>query len=103
MLTIIETPLFGKQWPVYWNEEERGAFAAFISANPNAGDVVPESGGLCKVRWSRAGSGKSSGVRIIYFTRLARGELVLLTMYAKAKTDNLTGTTLKEIRRALTD
>lgn len=103
MLTVIETPLFGKQWPVYWNEEERGAFAAFISANPNAGDVVPESGGLRKVRWSRSGSGKSSGVRIIYFTRLARGELVLLIMYAKAKTDNLTGTILKEIRHALTD
>lgn len=38
---------------------------------------------------------------MIYFTRLAKSELVLLTLYAKAKTDNLTGSKLKEIRRVL--
>lgn len=57
--------------------------------------------GIRKVRWGRAGTGKSGGVRVIYFSRLAAGELVLLTLYAKAKTDNLTGPKLKEIRRAL--
>ena len=35
------------------------------------------------------------------FIRTAEGEVVLLTLYAKAKTDNLTGAKLKEIRRAL--
>lgn len=54
-----------------------------------------------KVRWRRVGSGKSGGVRVIDFTRLTDGEVVLLTLYAKAKTDNLTGPKLKEIRRAL--
>jgi hypothetical protein len=53
------------------------------------------------VRSRQAGSGKSGGVRVIYFTRLTEGEVVLLTLYAKAKTDNLTGPKLKEIRRAL--
>ena len=24
MLTVVETPLFRKQWPHYWDEEERG-------------------------------------------------------------------------------
>ena len=65
------------------------------------GVVVRDSGGIRKVRWSREGSGKSGGVRVIYFTRLAEGEVVLLTLYAKSKTDNLTGAKLKEIRRAL--
>ena len=53
MLTVVETPLFQKQWPHYWDEEERGEFAAYIAENPGAGVVVPESG----------------GVRVIYFTR----------------------------------
>jgi hypothetical protein len=65
------------------------------------GDVVPESGGIRKVRWSRAGTGKSGGVRVIYFTHNAAEQIVLLTLYAKSKTDNLTGSKLKEIRRAL--
>jgi hypothetical protein len=101
MLTVVETLLFQRQWPLYWTEEERGAFAAYIAEHPTAGDVVPESGGIRKVRWGRAGSGKSGGVRVIYFTRTAEGEVVLLTLYAKSKTDNLTGQKLKEIRRAL--
>lgn len=101
MLTVVETLLFQKLWPHYWNEEERGEFATYIAAYPDAGDVVPESGGIRKVRWRRAGTGKSGGVRVIYFTRTAEEEVVLLTLYAKAKTDNITGAKLKEIRRAL--
>jgi len=62
---------------------------------------VPESGGKRKVRWGRTGSGKSGGVRVIYIARTALGEIVLLALYAKSKTDNLTGPKLKEIRRAL--
>ena len=103
MLTVIETPLFQKQWPLYWTEDERGSFAAYISKQPDAGDVVPDSGGLRKVRWRRQGSGKSGGVRVIYYTQSAEGELVLLTLYAKSKTNNLTGPRLKEIRHALED
>ena len=101
MLTVVETLLFQRQWPLYWTEEERGEFAVFIAEDPMAGVVVRDSGGIRKVRWSREGSGKSGGVRVIYFTRLAEGEVVLLTLYAKSKTDNLTGAKLKEIRRAL--
>jgi len=103
MLTVVETLLFQKQWPLYWTEEERGEFAAYIAESPDAGDVVPESGGIRKVRWRRAGSGKSGGVRVIYFTRIAEEEVVLRTLYAKASTDNITGAKLKEIRRALED
>ena len=99
MLTVVQTSLFRKQWPHYWNEKERGEFAAFIAEHSRA--VVPGSGGVRKVRWSRAGSGKSGGVRVISFTRTAEDEIALLTLYAKARTDNLTGAKLKEIRRAL--
>ena len=90
MFTVIETLLFEKQRPHYWNEEERGEFAACIAESPNAGNVVPNSGGIRKVRWRRAGTGKSGGVRVIYFTRTIEEEVVLLLIYAKAKTDNIT-------------
>jgi len=93
--------VFQKQWPLYWSEEERGEFAAHIAEFPNSGDVVPQSGGIRKVRWRRAGSGKSGGVRVIYFTRTAEEEVVLLLIYAKSKTESITGTKLKEIRRVI--
>lgn len=101
MFTVVETLVFQKQWPLYWTEEERGEFAAYIAEFPTAGDVVPQSGGIRKVRWRRAGKGKSGGVRVIYFTRTAEEEVVLLLIYAKARTDNITGSRLKEIRRVI--
>lgn len=101
MFSVTETLVFQKQWPLYWSEDERGAFAAYVAEFPDAGDVVPQSGGIRKVRWRRAGTGKSGGVRVIYFTRTAEEEIVLLIIYAKAKTNNITGAKLKEIRRAI--
>ena len=40
-------------------------------------------------------------MRVIYYTRTIEEEVVLLTLYAKSKTDNITGAKLKEIRRVL--
>jgi hypothetical protein len=53
------------------------------------------------VRWARAGAGKSSGVRIIYFAKNAAGELVLLTIYVKAKFDNIPAHVLKQLRQEI--
>jgi len=101
MFTVVETALFEKPWPLYRAEDECGAFAAFLSRSPEAGVVVKGSGGVRKVRWKRQGTGKSGGVRVICFMRNKAEEIVLLTLYAKSQTDNLTGAALKEIRRAL--
>lgn len=103
MLTVVETLLFRKQWPMYWTEDERGEFAAFIASDPDAGVVIRDSGGMRKVRWKRQGTGKSGGVRVIYYLKTEAGEVVLLTLYAKSETDNINGAVLREIRRALED
>ena len=101
MLTVVESPIFQKLWPRYWDEDERADFAAFIAVNPDAGAVIRGSGGVRKVRWAREGSGKSSGVRVVYLTRNEAGEVYLLTIYAKSESGTISANTLKEIRRAL--
>ena len=101
MLTVVESPLFQRLWPLYWTEDERAEFASYIAADPTAGVVVPGSGGVRKIRWARPGAGKSGGVRVIYFNRTEWGEVMLLTLYAKGKTENISAAKLKEIRRAL--
>ncbi|KQP22452.1 hypothetical protein ASF43_00520 [Pseudorhodoferax sp. Leaf267] len=80
---------------------ERAEFASFMAAYPDAGSVIRGSGGVRKVRWSREGTGKSGGVRIVYLTRNQVGEVYLLTLYAKSESENISLSTLKEIRRAL--
>jgi hypothetical protein len=101
MYTVIETPTFVSDADDLWSVEERGAFCAWISANPEVGDVIPGSGGCRKVRWSRSGMGKRGGVRVIYFTRLANGEIWLLVMYAKNVVGNIPAHLLKAIREEI--
>jgi hypothetical protein len=103
MLTIVETSLFKSLVSDYWTEDERGEFCAWLANHPESGDVIPSSGGCRKVRWKRQGSGKSSGVRIIYFNQLASGEIWLLTIYAKSARENIPGHTLKAIKEAIED
>ena len=101
MLTVVESPIFQRLWPRYWDEDERAEFASFIAVNSDAGSVIRGSGGVRKVRWAREGSGKSGGLRIVYLTGSEAGEVYLLTLYAKSKSENISLDTLKEIRRAL--
>lgn len=101
MYTIAETPSFMEDAKKLWTEEERAAFCVWIASNPEAGDVIPNSGGCRKVRWSRAGMGKQGGVRVIYFTRLQSGEIWLLVIYAKAVRGNIPAHLLKAIREVI--
>ncbi|KRA01282.1 MULTISPECIES: hypothetical protein [Achromobacter] len=98
MLTVIETDEFSTWAAKVWSDSEREAFVDWIAANPEAGDVIPGSGGCRKVRWSRAGMGKRGGARVIYYLRLASGEVVLLIVYAKAKFDNLPASFLAKLK-----
>ena len=88
-VTVAETPLFVRQAEKIWSESEHVTFVDFIARNPEIGDVIPETGGVRKVRWSRAGTGKRGGTRIIYFF-LDRGRpIYLLMVYAKSRQENL--------------
>jgi hypothetical protein len=101
MYTVVETPTFSADAADLWSEEERGAFCAWIAANPEAGDVISGSGGCRKVRWGRSGMGKRGGVRVIYFSRLSNGEIWLLVIYAKNVVGNIPTHILKEIREEI--
>ena len=103
MLSIFETPTFVAEAAKIWTDDERLEFFSWIATEPEAGTVIPGSGGCRKVRWSRPGMGKRGGARVIYFTRLAAGELCMLLVYPKAEKDNISGHILKQIRKELED
>ena len=73
MLTVIETPVFLRYAAKVWDETEREAFITWLAEHPDAGDVIPATGDLRKVRWTRPGMGKRGGARAIYMLRTAQG------------------------------
>ena len=101
MFTVVETPTFSKLSADYWSEEEREAFVSWIAANPEAGDVIPRSGGCRKVRWSKAGMGKRGGLRVVHYNQLEDGRIFLLLIYAKGAQDNIAPQVLRKIKEAL--
>ena len=89
-ITVAETALFARQAQDVWDEAEREAFVDFIAQNPEAGDVIPETGGVRKIRWARTGTGKRGGTRVIYFYHDRDRPLYLLMVYAKAVREDVT-------------
>ena len=102
MRTVAETPVFQRYADEIWSDVEREEFINFISANPEAGNLIRNSGGCRKVRWSRAGQGKSGGARVIYFN-LDDGTIWLLIAYKKAKFDNLSTSFLVQLKQGVED
>lgn len=89
-VTVVETPTFLRQAGAIWDEDDRLALVDFIARNPESGDLIPGTGGVRKVRWSRQGSGKRGGARVIYFYYHADAPIYLLLAYAKAQRTDMT-------------
>jgi hypothetical protein len=83
--TVVEVDPFPARAARLWDEEEKNEFIDYIARNPGAGDVVPGTGGIRKVRWAASGQGKRGGARVIYYFHDETAPLFLLTAYAKAE------------------
>lgn len=65
VLTFVETRLFTSIVHQYLSDDEYAALQQALTDNPEAGDVIRGSGGVCKLRWRVAGRGKRGGIRVI--------------------------------------
>lgn len=100
MFTFIESAAFERVRAVYLDDEEYAELQQFMMENPEAGDIVRESGGVRKLRWKRKGTGKRGGLRVLYFVRHQPNEVWLLTLYAKAKQENVPAHILRQLKEA---
>jgi len=98
---LIETKEFEERSERLLEEQERTALFAYLAQHPDAGVVIPETGGVRKVRWAGRGKGKRGGVRVIYYFHNLDMPLVLITLYAKGQKSDLTAQEKKQIRRAI--
>ena len=71
-----------------------------IMADPEAGKTIPAAGGVRKLRWRRKGTGKRGGLRVIYFVRYRPNQVWMLTVYAKARVENVPAHILKQLKEA---
>jgi len=102
-MEFIESPIFTKLISDYFKEDEDYAnFQDYLVERPEAGDLIPRSGGLRKIRWSQRGRGKRGGIRVIYYYKSKDSLIWLLTMYAKNEMADLPREILKKIKEEIT-
>ncbi len=89
-MTVVETERFLRDMRLLVSDSERAELVAFIGANPEAGRIIPETGGIRKIRWALPGKGKRGGARVIYYYHSQRMPVFLLAAYAKNEKANLT-------------
>ena len=102
-MVFIEASAFTKHIYDYLSEDEYLGLQNFLFQYPQAGKVVPGSGGVRKVRWAVAGNGKSGGVRVIYFFKRQKDEIWLLTIYSKNEVENIPANVLRQIAKEIED
>jgi mRNA-degrading endonuclease RelE of RelBE toxin-antitoxin system len=90
VFTVVETPTFMRRAEKLLSDDERKELIDFLAANPLAGDVIPETGGVRKVRYGGRGKGKRGGYRVIYYVFDEGTPLYALLIYGKDEQDNLT-------------
>ncbi len=89
-MTVVETDRFLRDASQLMPEAERMNLVAFVAANPESGDLIPESNGVRKLRWALPGKGKRGGARVIYYFHSEQLPVFLLAAYGKNEKANLT-------------
>ncbi len=101
MISFVETRLFTRLVQDYLSDDEYGALQQALLQDPEAGAVIPGSGGVRKLRWGVAGRGKRGGLRVIYFLRTRQGQIWMLTIYPKNVAENIPAHVLRQIKEEI--
>lgn len=88
--SYVHLPTFEESAEGWLDDEDIRRVQQILNENPHAGDVVPGTGGLRKLRIAASGKGKRGGGRLLYLYVQVRGVIYFVAVFAKSTQENLT-------------
>jgi mRNA-degrading endonuclease RelE of RelBE toxin-antitoxin system len=100
---FFETPIFSRLLPTYLDDDGYKDLQSVLLRSPEAGDVMPGTGGFRKLRSEdpRRGKGKRGGLRIIYYYLTADRQIWFFTIYGKDEAADLSHEQKKALKKAI--
>ena len=89
MIAVVETEEFLADVKDVLTEGEHDALILYVAQYPEAGDLIPQTGGLRKLRWAAKGKGRRGGSRVIYYFHNLDVPVFLMAIYAKGSQADL--------------
>lgn len=103
LITIAEMAQARKDLDAILSESERDQLIDWLAMSPDAGDIIPGTNGVRKVRWSYGGKGKRGGLRIIYYFRDLNMPIYLIAVYKKNEKLNISAREKRMISQMVDD
>jgi DNA-binding transcriptional regulator YiaG len=88
-MTVVETETFLERAKTILTESDRAGLVHYLASNPEAGQLIPGTGGARKIRWALPGRGKRGGARTIYYYHNESIPLFILDIYTKNQKSDL--------------
>jgi mRNA-degrading endonuclease RelE of RelBE toxin-antitoxin system len=101
VFSFIETKLFTRLVQEHLTDDEYQKLQLLLIERPKAGNAVPGTGGVRKLRWRAPGRGKRGGYRVIYYAKIDQGVIWMLTIYPKNVKENIPVNVLRDIRKEI--
>ena len=99
-MQFVEARAFTARMADYLDDEAYRRLQVYVMANPDVGDVIPDAGGLRKLRWAdtRRGKGRRGGLRVIYLWITWDQTVWFLAIYDKDEMSDLSAQQRKTLR-----
>jgi len=102
MQTVVETPDYLRDARnAGLTEGEQDSIVRVLAARPDAGVVIPGTGGARKLRFAGRGKGKSGGYRVVTFYGGRDVPVFLLNVFAKGDRIDLSAAERNELAKVL--
>jgi len=102
-MEFLEASAFTRHLPRYLSDDDYKDLQSRLAANPDAGDLIPGTGGFRKARWAdvRRGKGRRGGLRIIYYHFASDSQIWFVALYDKSEAADLTPSQKRAMKAAI--